>query len=47
MCHIYMKYISCLFQDRLWRKTMTPQGRCRGVDPNRNFDIDFGGTMTF
>ncbi|KAJ8311473.1 hypothetical protein KUTeg_010828 [Tegillarca granosa] len=29
--------------DRLWRKTRSRQNqRCYGVDPNRNFDIDFG-----
>ncbi|KAJ8311404.1 hypothetical protein KUTeg_010759 [Tegillarca granosa] len=29
--------------DRLWRKTRSPQADgCFGVDPNRNFDIDFG-----
>jgi len=30
---------------RFWRKTRSKQGhwRCKGVDPNRNFDVDFGG----
>ncbi|XP_021345704.1 carboxypeptidase B-like [Mizuhopecten yessoensis] len=33
--------------DRLWRKTRSPQRRgCYGVDPNRNFDVDFGGAGT-
>ncbi|XP_061190815.1 carboxypeptidase B-like [Saccostrea echinata] len=33
--------------DRLWRKTRSRQsGRCVGVDPNRNFDISFGGAGT-
>lgn len=33
--------------DRLWRKTRSRQsGRCTGVDPNRNFDISFGGAGT-
>jgi hypothetical protein len=30
--------------DRLWRKNTKPYGRCRGVDLNRNFDVDFGGS---
>ena len=30
-------------QDRLWRKTRSPQGVCYGVDPNRNFDMHWGG----
>jgi hypothetical protein len=30
-------------KDRLWRKNTKPYGRCRGVDLNRNFDVDFGG----
>lgn len=25
------------FQNRLWRKTRTPYGSCRGADPNRNW----------
>ncbi|XP_069103272.1 carboxypeptidase B-like [Argopecten irradians] len=33
--------------DRLWRKTRSPQSRgCYGVDPNRNFDVEFGGAGT-
>ncbi|XP_060072712.1 carboxypeptidase B-like [Ylistrum balloti] len=33
--------------DRLWRKTRSPQDQgCMGVDPNRNFDIEFGGAGT-
>ncbi|XP_033725599.1 carboxypeptidase B-like [Pecten maximus] len=33
--------------DRLWRKTRSPQGRgCYGADPNRNFDVEFGGAGT-
>lgn len=28
----------------MWRKTRQPHSRlCVGADPNRNFDIDFGG----
>ncbi|XP_077423880.1 carboxypeptidase A4 [Vanacampus margaritifer] len=31
--------------DRMWRKTRSrnPSSRCRGVDPNRNWDAGFGG----
>lgn len=28
----------------MWRKNTKPYGRCRGVDLNRNFDINWGGT---
>merc|ERR1711978_175977 len=28
--------------DRLWRKTRSPQGICYGVDPNRNFAYHWG-----
>jgi hypothetical protein len=28
----------------LWRKNTKPYGRCRGVDLNRNFDINWNGT---
>lgn len=31
-------------KDRLWRKNTKPYGRCRGVDLNRNFDINWNGT---
>ncbi len=37
-------YKYCLEFDRLWRKNTQPYGRARGVDLNRNFDINFGGT---
>ncbi|KAL7403030.1 hypothetical protein ABVT39_023410 [Epinephelus coioides] len=32
-------------KDRMWRKTRSenPGSRCRGVDPNRNWDAGFGG----
>uniref|UniRef100_A0A182LUF3 Zinc carboxypeptidase A 1 n=1 Tax=Anopheles culicifacies TaxID=139723 RepID=A0A182LUF3_9DIPT len=30
--------------DRLWRKNRKPYGLCRGVDLNRNFDSNWGGT---
>ncbi|PIK62491.1 putative carboxypeptidase A2-like [Apostichopus japonicus] len=35
--------------DRMWRKNRrTPSsGRCYGVDLNRNWDVDFGGELTF
>merc|ERR1712117_904431 len=29
-------------QDRMWRKTRSPQGGCIGVDPNRNWDFHWG-----
>lgn len=29
--------------DRLWRKNTKPYGKTRGVDLNRNFDINWGG----
>jgi len=33
--------------DRMWRKTRSDTGHvCLGVDPNRNWDINFGGTGT-
>ena len=35
--------------NRLWRKTRSDHGSefdCRGVDPNRNFDFQFGGPGT-
>jgi carboxypeptidase A2 len=32
--------------DRMWRKTRSPQGRCFGVDPNRNFDDHHCGEGT-
>jgi murein tripeptide amidase MpaA len=32
--------------DRLWRKTRSVQGRCFGVDPNRNFDDHHCGEGT-
>lgn len=28
----------------MWRKNTKPYGRNRGVDLNRNFDVDFGGS---
>ena len=32
--------------DRLWRKTRSPQsGGCYGVDPNRNWDFHWGGSL--
>jgi len=31
---------------RFWRKTRSPQGWCRGADPNRNWDYKFGGAGT-
>lgn len=35
----------CDVQDRMWRKTRSKNSgsRCRGVDPNRNWDAGFGG----
>lgn len=27
------------FQDRFWRKTLSKNKKCRGADPNRNFDF--------
>jgi len=33
--------------DRMWRKTRSDTGHvCMGVDPNRNWDINFGGAGT-
>ena len=32
--------------DRMWRKTRSKQGRCYGVDPNRNFGYKWGGKGT-
>ena len=32
-------YQYCFDEDRLWRKTRSPQGSCYGVDPNRNWDF--------
>lgn len=29
--------------DRMWRKTRSKQGRCTGVDPNRNWGFKWGG----
>ena len=45
------KYLYCVYQDRMWRKTrsfshMTYNTRCRGVDPNRNFDFKWLGRCT-
>lgn len=37
-------YINTFDRDRLWRKNTKPYGRCRGVDLNRNFDINWNGT---
>ncbi len=46
--------ISCVIQlfgwlvkDRMWRKTRKPNpgSSCVGVDPNRNWEIGFGGEM--
>jgi len=31
---------------RFWRKTRSPQGWCKGADPNRNWDYKFGGAGT-
>ncbi|XP_074644948.1 carboxypeptidase B-like [Tubulanus polymorphus] len=31
---------------RMWRKNRRPMRHCVGADPNRNFDINFGGTGT-
>ncbi|XP_052818572.1 carboxypeptidase B-like [Mya arenaria] len=28
-------------KSRLWRKTRSPQGKCIGVDPNRNWDLEW------
>lgn len=38
-------YVYSKTTDRMWRKTMSkrPGSRCFGVDPNRNFDANFGG----
>lgn len=32
-------------QDRLWRKTRSPQGLCYGVDPNRNWGFHWNGEL--
>jgi len=35
--------------DRLWRKTRSKTGSivgCKGVDGNRNWDVNFGGKST-
>jgi hypothetical protein len=37
-------YKNSFDRDRLWRKNTKPYGRCRGVDLNRNFDVNWGGT---
>jgi hypothetical protein len=37
-------YVNTFERDRLWRKNTKPYGRCRGVDLNRNFDINWNGT---
>jgi hypothetical protein len=39
-------FIILIFQDRLWRKTVSDHGSifgCKGVDGNRNWDFHFGG----
>ncbi|XP_054632507.1 carboxypeptidase A4 [Dunckerocampus dactyliophorus] len=38
-------YVYSHTNDRMWRKTRSknPSSRCRGVDPNRNWDAGFGG----
>lgn len=33
-------------EDRLWRKTVSPHGRCNGVDLNRNFPFFWGAGGT-
>ena len=37
-------YLNTFEKDRLWRKNSKPYGRCRGVDLNRNFDVNWNGT---
>lgn len=37
-------YLNTFERDRLWRKNTKPYGRYRGVDLNRNFDINWNGT---
>ena len=51
MCHRYFLpsanpdgYQYCFDEDRLWRKTRSPQGSCYGVDPNRNWDFHWAET---
>ena len=36
------------YQDRMWRKTRTPNhgSKCIGTDPNRNWNFHFGGVGT-
>lgn len=34
-------YVFTFEKDRMWRKNTRPQGRCRGVDLNRNFDVNW------
>ncbi|XP_031418410.1 carboxypeptidase A2-like [Clupea harengus] len=38
-------YVHTHTSDRMWRKTrsVNPGSRCRGTDPNRNWDAGFGG----
>ncbi|XP_066903173.1 carboxypeptidase B isoform X2 [Halyomorpha halys] len=39
-------YVYTYTHDRLWRKNRSKNGKCYGVDINRNFDIGFGGKGT-
>lgn len=38
-------YVYSWTTDRLWRKTrsINTNSTCRGVDPNRNWNVQFGG----
>ena len=42
-------YEFSMAEDRLWRKTRTKidGSSCFGIDPNRNFDVQWGGKKEF
>lgn len=44
-----MRHADHYLQNRMWRKTRKPNPgtSCVGVDPNRNWDIGFGGDVSF
>lgn len=37
--------LTAVLQDRMWRKTVTNGTVCNGVDPNRNWDDHWNGTV--
>ena len=43
-----LKNMPCTFQNRMWRKTRSPNGDgTYGADPNRNFNYHFAGSQLF